>query len=99
MAPGCTATSQTALHRWASPDAAVVVVGHSIGGWAALCLADAMSWGRDGRLLDVPREPRVSRLVLYAPAAGWFAAPTTVPSTVTGSSPTSRRRPWSSPPR
>jgi pimeloyl-ACP methyl ester carboxylesterase len=52
-----------------------VVVGHSIGGWAALCLAGATPWGRDGKPLDVPREPRVSRLVLYAPAAGWFAAP------------------------
>lgn len=64
-----------ALHRWASPDAAVVVVGHSIGGWAALCLVGATPWGRDRKPLDVPREPRVSRLVLYAPAAGWFAAP------------------------
>lgn len=64
-----------ALDRWASPGAAVVVVGHSIGGWAALCLAGATPWGRDGKPLDVPREPRVSRLVLYAPAAGWFAAP------------------------
>ncbi|MGW6819472.1 alpha/beta hydrolase family protein [Streptomyces sp. NPDC055005] len=64
-----------ALHRWASPKATVVVVGHSIGGWAGLCLAGATPWGRDGRVLDVPREPRVGRLVLYAPAARWFAAP------------------------
>ncbi|WP_158801126.1 alpha/beta hydrolase family protein [Streptomyces sp. NRRL S-37] len=64
-----------ALRRWASEDASVVVVGHSIGGWAGLCLAGATPWGRDGRPLDVPREPRVGRLVLYAPATGWFAAP------------------------
>lgn len=64
-----------ALQRWASEDADVVVVGHSIGGWAGLCLAGATPWGRDGRPLDVPREPRVGRLVLYAPATGWFAAP------------------------
>ncbi|MFI9552919.1 alpha/beta hydrolase family protein [Nonomuraea endophytica] len=64
-----------ALDRWASPGAAVVAVGHSIGGWAALCLAGATPWGVDGRPLEVPREPRVARLALYAPAAGWFAAP------------------------
>jgi hypothetical protein len=40
-----------------------------------LCLAGATPWGRDRKPLQVPREPRVSRLVLYAPAAGWFAAP------------------------
>jgi len=64
-----------ALHRWAAPEADVAVVGHSIGGWAGLCLAGATPWGRDGEPMDVPREPRVSRLALYAPAAGWFAAP------------------------
>jgi pimeloyl-ACP methyl ester carboxylesterase len=64
-----------ALHRWASPEASVTVVGHSIGGWAGLCLAGATPWGRDGKPLEVPREPRVSRLALYAPAVGWFAAP------------------------
>lgn len=64
-----------ALRRWAAPEAAVTVVGHSIGGWAALCLAGAIPYGRDGIPLDVPREPRVGRLVLYAPATGWFAAP------------------------
>ncbi len=64
-----------ALHRHASADAATVAVGHSIGGWAALCLAGATPWERDGEPLKVPREPRVSRLALYAPATGWFAAP------------------------
>jgi pimeloyl-ACP methyl ester carboxylesterase len=64
-----------ALRRWAAPEVAVTVVGHSIGGWAGLCLAGATPYGRDGMPLDVPREPRVNRLALYAPAAGWFAAP------------------------
>ena len=56
-------------------DGEVVVIGHSIGAWAALCLAGAVPWGRDRQPIEVPREPRVSRLVLLAPAAGWFAAP------------------------
>lgn len=64
-----------ALREHAAPDLPVAVVGHSIGGWAALCLAGAIPWARDGTPMDVPREPRVSRLALYAPAAGWFAAP------------------------
>lgn len=64
-----------ALAREAAPDATVAAVGHSIGGWAALCLAGATPWGRDGMPLEVPREPRVGRLILYAPSAGWFAAP------------------------
>ncbi|MFD9701969.1 alpha/beta hydrolase family protein [Lentzea sp. NPDC059081] len=53
----------------------VTVVGHSIGGWAALCLAGATPWGRDRRPLDVPRSSRVARLVLFAPATGWFVGP------------------------
>ncbi|ANZ38944.1 hypothetical protein BBK82_25620 [Lentzea guizhouensis] len=53
----------------------MVGVGHSIGAWALLCLAGATPWGRDRQPIEVPREPRISRLVLYAPAAGWFAAP------------------------
>ncbi|NUR26512.1 MAG: hypothetical protein HOV83_11805 [Catenulispora sp.] len=64
-----------ALHQWAAPDAEIVAVGHSIGGWAALCLAGATPWGRDGKPMEVPREPRIGRLVLFAPASGWFAAP------------------------
>ncbi|MCM3849757.1 hypothetical protein ND486_26550 [Pseudonocardia sp. DR1-2] len=53
----------------------VVAVGHSIGGWAALCLAGARPCTRDGAELAVPAEPRVSRLVAIAPPVGWFAAP------------------------
>jgi pimeloyl-ACP methyl ester carboxylesterase len=64
-----------ALREHASADAAVVAIGHSIGGWAALCLAGGKPVGRDGTPLAVPREPRVDALVLYAPAAGWFAPP------------------------
>jgi pimeloyl-ACP methyl ester carboxylesterase len=64
-----------ALGEQAPPDVKVMAVGHSIGGWAALCLAGATPWGRDRRPIDVPREPRVCRLALYAPAAGWFQAP------------------------
>ncbi|MGI5506072.1 alpha/beta hydrolase family protein [Lentzea sp. CA-135723] len=53
----------------------VTVIGHSIGAWAALCLAGATPWSRDREPLDVPRDSRVTRLVLYTPPAGWFAAP------------------------
>lgn len=84
IAPQATTTAQLltrpagliqALEEAGPPDVPVAVVGHSIGGWAALCLAGATPWERDGAPIDVPREPRVSRLVLYAPAAGWFAGP------------------------
>ena len=60
--------------RDVAPDAEVAVIGHSIGAWAALCLAGATPWGEDGPL-EVPRDSRVSRLVLYTPAAGWFQGP------------------------
>ncbi|MBH0777771.1 alpha/beta hydrolase family protein [Nocardia bovistercoris] len=64
-----------ALDRESAPDAEVTAIGHSIGGWAVLCLAGAVPRGRDGRPFEVPREPRIGGLVLYTPAAGWFAAP------------------------
>ncbi|MET9229491.1 alpha/beta fold hydrolase [Lentzea sp. NPDC003310] len=61
--------------RDVDPDAEVAVVGHSIGAWAGLCLAGATPWSRDRAPLEVPRDSRVRRLVLYTPPAGWFAAP------------------------
>lgn len=64
-----------ALAAAAPGEKRVTVLGHSIGGWAALCLAGARPRQDDGALLAVPREPRIARLVLFAPACGWFAAP------------------------
>ncbi|RRO16881.1 hypothetical protein EIL87_11335 [Saccharopolyspora rhizosphaerae] len=56
-------------------DLPVVAAGHSAGGWAALCLAGAQPWGRDRRPVEVPVEPRISRLVLVAPTLEWFRGP------------------------
>jgi pimeloyl-ACP methyl ester carboxylesterase len=64
-----------ALADFGATDLPISAVGHSVGGWAALCLAGAQPWTRDGRRLTVAREPRVTRLVLFAPALGWFRAP------------------------
>lgn len=68
-------------------DLPVVVAGHSLGGFAALCLAGGHPRDRDGRLIEVAAEPRVSRAIVLAPAAGWFVgrdalADVTVPLTV-----------------
>lgn len=54
-------------------DLPVVAAGHSLGGFAALCLAGGRPRARDGRLIEVPTEPRVTRAVLLAPATGWFS--------------------------
>ncbi|TNC29644.1 alpha/beta hydrolase [Amycolatopsis alkalitolerans] len=78
---------QTALAAVDRPDLPVVAAGHSAGAWAALCLAGALPCGRDRQPLEVPAEPRVSRLVLLAPTVGWFQGSgaldrVTVPTTV-----------------
>ena len=64
-----------ALAQEGETDSVVSVVGHSIGAWAALCLAGAQPWGKDGRPIEVSANPRVTRLVLLAPTVGWFSAP------------------------
>ncbi|MBF4634764.1 hypothetical protein ITJ38_10165 [Agreia pratensis] len=56
-------------------ESGVSVVGHSVGAWAALCLAGAQPWGKDGQPITVEANARVTRLVLLAPTVGWFAAP------------------------
>ncbi|MCE1255542.1 MAG: alpha/beta fold hydrolase [Anaerolineae bacterium] len=52
--------------------AAVGVVGHSMGGYAALAAAGGLPWTKDGRLVPVDVDDRIKALVLMAPAAGWF---------------------------
>ncbi|MEV0354685.1 alpha/beta fold hydrolase [Nocardia sp. NPDC050697] len=64
-----------ALATQADPGTEVVAIGHSIGAWAVLCLAGAVPQGPDDTPLRTVREPRIRRAVLYAPAAGRFAAP------------------------
>ncbi|MET0819400.1 MAG: hypothetical protein ABWY58_00420 [Aeromicrobium sp.] len=56
-------------------DLPVIAAGHSVGGWAALCLAGAQPWSRDRQPITVPVEPRVARVVVLAPTLGWFQAP------------------------
>ncbi|WBM78939.1 hypothetical protein KIV56_10150 [Cryobacterium breve] len=65
----------SALSKYARTDLPVVAAGHSVGGWAALCLAGAHPWDRDGQPIPVHAEERVTRLVLLAPTVGWFQAP------------------------
>lgn len=65
----------TALAQRTHDGLPVTAVGHSVGGWAALCLAGAIAWGHDGQPVPVPHEPTISRLVLFAPTVGWFHAP------------------------
>lgn len=62
--------------------AAVTLVGHSMGGYTALAVAGGVPTSLpheapDGqaRRLDVRADPRVSALVLLAPAAVWFREP------------------------
>lgn len=66
------------LSELARLDLPVVVAGHSLGGFAALCLAGGRPQDRDGRVIDLPTEPSVSKAVLVAPAAGWFSDPSSL---------------------
>ncbi|WP_066039247.1 alpha/beta hydrolase family protein [Herbiconiux solani] len=62
-------------HRVDRQGLPVVAAGHSVGGWAALCLAGARPWSRAGQPIPVPVEPRITKVVALAPTVGWFAAP------------------------
>lgn len=72
---GRAADLRSALSEYSDGQLPVTVVGHSIGGTAALALAGAQPWGRDARPVPVAVEERITRAVLVAPSLGWFGAP------------------------
>lgn len=53
----------------------VVGIGHSIGAMVLLALAGGRAWRSRDQPLPLEPEPRLSRLALLAPAAGYFQAP------------------------
>jgi alpha-beta hydrolase superfamily lysophospholipase len=64
-----------ALDAAARPGLPIVGAGHSIGTAALLALAGGQVWMRPGAPLPMARDARLERLVLLAPATGFFAAP------------------------
>jgi len=61
--------------RTAADPVRVGVLGHSLGGYAALALVGAHPWSRRGVPLPVSSDARVSAAVLLAPAVDWYLAP------------------------
>jgi predicted dienelactone hydrolase len=53
----------------------VTAIGHSLGGYTALCVAGAQPWSRTHEPLSVVHDSRIGALVLLAPACGPFLAP------------------------
>ena len=53
----------------------VTAIGHSMGGYTALCLAGGEPWTRARERIEVPHDSRLGALVLMAPACGFFLAP------------------------
>jgi predicted dienelactone hydrolase len=50
----------------------VAVMGHSMGGYAALAIAGGIPWSKDGQRVKVVPDPRVRALVLLAPGTAFF---------------------------
>jgi predicted dienelactone hydrolase len=53
----------------------VAVMGHSMGGYAALALAGGIPWSKEGQRVEVTPDPRVRALVLMAPGTAFFYPP------------------------
>lgn len=64
-----------ALDTVARPGLLVAGVGHSIGATMLLALAGGQVWLRSGRCLPTITDARLDRLVLFAPATGFFQCP------------------------
>jgi pimeloyl-ACP methyl ester carboxylesterase len=64
-----------ALDLVAAPGMVAVGVGHSIGAATLLALAGGNLWLAPTRPLPIPREERLARLALFAPATGFFRGP------------------------
>jgi predicted dienelactone hydrolase len=56
-------------------DEPVTAIGHSMGGYTALCVAGGEPWTRSREPLAVVHDSRIGALVLLAPACGPFLAP------------------------
>jgi predicted dienelactone hydrolase len=50
----------------------VAVMGHSMGGYAALAIAGGIPWSKDGKRVEVTPDPRVRALVLLAPGTAFY---------------------------
>jgi predicted dienelactone hydrolase len=62
---------------WAAAiaDEPVVAMGHSLGGYTALCVAGGQPWTRARQPIPVVHDARIGAVVLMAPACGPFLAP------------------------
>lgn len=64
-----------ALDALAPRGVPVVGMGHSLGAATQLALAGARPWLRKEAPLEVPVDPRIARLVLFAPATSFLLVP------------------------
>ena len=58
-----------------SDRARIGIVGHSLGGCAALALAGGQPWARNGTPIPVRADPRFRAAVLMAPASAYYRGP------------------------
>jgi predicted dienelactone hydrolase len=53
----------------------VAILGHSMGGYAALAVAGGIPWTKEGKRVEVEPDPRVRALVLMAPGTAFYFPP------------------------